>query len=87
MKIFIILAAAGLVLSGPALAEQGARRHRGDQPRIVIQPPHQPQYGEFVYGDRNPNNVYTDGGRYVGSDPDPNIRQQLKNDYDLSHGR
>jgi opacity protein-like surface antigen len=28
----------------------------------------------------NPNSVYVDG-RYAGTDPDPNVRMQLKDDY------
>ena len=49
---------------------------------VVVEPQVQPRYyGQFVFGhDPNPNNVYA-GNRYVGTDPDPNVRTRLLYDY------
>jgi hypothetical protein len=46
-----------------------------------VPPPYYPSYGSYgSYGNRSPYSVYNNRGQYIGSDPDPRVRDQLRRD-------
>jgi hypothetical protein len=68
-------------LASPAFA-QSARVHQWDAYQA---------YGQAVpnhraYGFRSPRNVYNTNGRYVGTDPDPNVRDMIARDRNEQDG-
>ena len=81
-QIAVVAALAALVATPALAAHKKGHKHHRRPAEVVVQPPVQPMYyGQFVFGhDPNPNNVYA-GNRYVGSDPDPNVRTRLLYDY------
>ena len=77
MKVLITTVVLAAVVATPVLAQTTDRRihqrsPQGDQ-----------FYGQSVERPHSANPTYDvyEGGQYVGSDPDPNVRQQLQNDY------
>jgi hypothetical protein len=76
MKKFITAAALVAVIASPAFAQMFARapaRHHVQQ--------HSSNPAYHAYHSRNPAyDVYDDRGQYVGSDPDPLVRDQLAHD-------
>jgi hypothetical protein len=96
LKLLAAIMVTALAFATPAFAgessQQPRHHHRHPTSRIVVQPAYDAvpssarDFTPYAYGaDPDPMNVYVDG-RFVGRDPDPNVRQQLKNDYDLSQG-
>jgi hypothetical protein len=94
------LVTAGLAIAmttaAPAFAGESGnhphRHHRHVHSHVVVNAPYDSvpsgarDFTPYAYGaDPDPMNVYVNG-RFIGRDPDPNVRQQLKNDYDLSQG-
>jgi hypothetical protein len=73
MKTIIATAVLAAVIASPALA-QTARRAPAQQPSMQ-----EPSYGRVEAQPRtaNPANDVYEGGRYLGSDPDPNVRLNL----------
>jgi hypothetical protein len=75
---------AALLASSPALAQNGTHRH-ARHPHAASQ-----SYGAYAaqpgfnsYGRATPSNsynAYDTRGRYIGSDPDPRVRDQLASD-------
>jgi hypothetical protein len=66
------------VLATPVLAQSVERRL---PPQRNLQNQFYGQSGERPHSTNPAYDVY-DGGQYVGSDPDPNVRQQLRRDYE-----
>ena len=78
MKVLIATIALATAVATPALAQTAGRRIpqqnlQGDQ-----------FYGRSVERPHSANPAYDvyEGGQYVGSDPDPNVRLQLRRDYE-----
>jgi len=78
MKMLIATAALAAVIAAPALAQTATRR--APAPQIYSQ---YDQYGRTETGRRSvgPNSVY-EGNVYLGADPDPNVRLNLRMDYE-----
>jgi len=78
MKVPIATVALVATLATPALAQSVDRRApaqrnlQSDQFYGRVERPHSSNPAYDVY----------EGGQYVGSDPDPNVRQQLRRDYE-----
>ena len=81
MKKLLVAATALALLGGPVLAQQ--------KPETPAQPSARPMApGTTGAGTptpqapavRGPNDVYC-GDKYIGSDPDPNVRMQMLKDY------
>ena len=75
MKTLITAVALAAVLASPALAQSASRRW---QP--------QSQYDQPIGSEprsTNGNEVYD--RQYLGADPDPNVRLDLRRDYEGSH--
>lgn len=72
MKTIIATAVLAAVIASPALAQ--TTRRAPAQPSMQ-----EPSYGRVEAQPRaaNPANDVYEGGRYLGSDPDPNVRLQL----------
>ena len=82
--IFAIAAVAALAVS-PALAKSTHRAAPDLGANAMMQDHDTPtQDGISSAVAANPNSVYVDG-RYAGTDPDPNVRQQIKDDYYSYH--
>jgi hypothetical protein len=76
MKTFVATVALAASIAMPALAQTADRR----APVQQFYPSQYDQYGRReVLRPSNPNAVY-DGYQYLGSDPDPNVRLQLRLD-------
>ncbi len=71
-KMLVVAAGAAFIIASPAFAKSA--RHPA---------PYAATYGalaassQFVVP-RHPHNVYGPGGEYLGRDPDPNVRLQLR---------
>ena len=79
MKTLVIAAALAAAVASPALA-QTAQRHATPQQTYPS------QYDETVGRTEQPrstngNTVY-DNNQYLGADPDPNVRLDLRRDYE-----
>src|SRR5262245_7958969 len=84
MKIVIAISAFAALLTSPALAQYPSQYPYGVW-RSPYYGAYAQQYGPYAgygryYGLRTPYDVYDTRGRYVGSDPDPRIRDQLARD-------
>jgi Tfp pilus assembly protein FimT len=81
MKTLLATAALVTLIASPSFA-QTAPRHTNA--RVNNQAVQSTQYGRAEAGQRhsaNPaNDVYDTAGRYIGSDPDPRVRMDLRND-------
>jgi hypothetical protein len=80
MKMLIATAALVTLIASPVLA-QSVDRQANVRPNSQTMPV--PQFGRTENGQRhstNPTYDVYDGSHYVGSDPDPRIRQSLTND-------
>jgi hypothetical protein len=76
MKTFVATVALAASIAMPALAQTADRRAPAQQ----FYPSQYDQYGRReVLRPANPMAVY-DGYQYLGSDPDPNVRLQLRLD-------
>jgi opacity protein-like surface antigen len=78
MKTLLATAALAAVIASPALAQTVVRRPAAQPPVAQAD-----QYGR-TEGQRrsaNPNTVY-EGDVYLGADPDPNVRLNLRMDYE-----
>ena len=77
MKTIIATAVLAAVIASPALA-QTARRAPAQQPSMQSEP----SYGRVEAQPRAaiPGSEVYEGGRYLGADPDPNVRLQLRLD-------
>jgi len=76
MKTFVATVALAASIAMPALAQTADRPAPGQQ----LYPSQYDQYGRReVIRPFNPNAVY-DGYQYLGADPDPNVRLQLRLD-------
>jgi hypothetical protein len=71
MKVLIATVALAAIFATPALARSPQRNLQSDQ-----------FYGQGVERPHSINPAYDvyDGGKYLGSDPDPNVRLQLRRD-------
>jgi hypothetical protein len=80
MKVLIAAVALAAVVATPVLAQTAVRRAPAQQ----SVPPYDQSYGQNDVRPHSVNPAYDayDGGHYVGSDPDPNVRQQLRRDYE-----
>lgn len=79
MRIFVVTAALAVVVASPALA-QSTRRAPVQQYQSQYDQP----YGRFEGRPQaapSGNDVY-EAGQYLGSDPDPNVRLELRRDFD-----
>jgi hypothetical protein len=78
MKTLIATAALAAVIASPALAQTVERRPVGQPMYSQID-----QYGRSEAQRRaaNPTAVY-EGNQYLGADPDPNVRLNLRMDYE-----
>ncbi len=70
MKRLILIAAAAGLLAAPVLAQTSPKKPTAQQVQAAKKAP---KAG-------NGNDVYC-GGKYLGSDPDANVRDQIKRDY------
>jgi hypothetical protein len=79
MKVLIATVLATAVVATPVLAQTTDRRSLGTRNLQSEQ-----FYGRGVERPHSSNPAYDvyDSGQYVGSDPDPNVRQQLRRDYE-----
>jgi hypothetical protein len=77
IKTIIATAALAAVVASPALA-QTSRRATGQQPSVQSDQ----SYGRVEAQPRSgsPANDVYEGGRYLGADPDPNVRLQMRLD-------
>lgn len=78
MKTLVIAAALAAVVASPALAQTAQRR--------ATPPMYPSQYDQTVGRTEQPrstnsNTVY-DNNQYLGADPDPNVRLDLRRDYE-----
>src|SRR5215467_2656860 len=87
MKTLLATVALATLLSSSADAQYGARR--GYYRSYAQVPPYYRSYGSYgsygsydLYGIPSPYpfSVYSVRGRYIGSDPDPRVRNQLAHD-------
>jgi len=80
MKIVIATLALAVLFTSPALAQHPYGVWRSPYHGAYAQQ-YSPyaSYGRY-YGLRIPYDVYDTRGRYIGSDPDPRIRDQLARD-------
>jgi hypothetical protein len=80
MKVLIATVALAAVVATPVLAQTAVRR----APTQQGVPPYDQSNGQSDIRPHSVNPAYDvyDGGHYVGSDPDPNVRQQLRRDYE-----
>ena len=84
-KLLTIVALAATVFSAPALARTSAKA-AGEAPTAWqsyaqdrASTPSYAQYGQSAHSPNPAFDVYSEG-RYVGSDPDPNVRMMLQFD-------
>jgi len=80
MKTLLAIVALATLLSSSADAQYGARRGYRAYAQV---PPYYRSYGFYdLYGRASPYpySVYSTNGRYIGSDPDPRVRHQLRHD-------
>jgi hypothetical protein len=79
MKVLIATVALAAVVATPVLAQTADRRL---PPQRNLQSDQ--SYGQSVERPHSINPAYDvyDSGQYVGSDPDPNVRLQLRRDYE-----
>ena len=81
----VVCAALGVAAAGPALAKHKTRYHKHYRvSRVCVDRPYEFSWTGWLFNPRpGPNGcappVYA-YGRYVGQDPDPNIRLQLRRD-------
>jgi hypothetical protein len=78
MKTFITAVALTAVIASPAFAQSASRRGQPQQ--------NQSQYDQPIGSQphsANGNEVYD--RQYLGADPDPNVRLDLRRDYEGSH--
>ena len=82
MKILLVTVALATLASSSAYAQYGNwRGYYGAYAQVP--PPYYRSYGFYdLYGYRSPYpySVYDTRGRYIGSDPDPAVRNQLRRD-------
>ena len=82
MKTLLATAALVTLIASPVLAEPSARH--ANARASYNQTTQAPQFGRTENGQRHSanraNDVYDSAGHYVGSDPDPRIRQDLMRD-------
>jgi hypothetical protein len=80
MKTLLAVAFA-ILMSSSAHAQYG--NWRGNGAYAQVPPPNYRSYGFYdLYGYRSPYpySVYGERGQYLGSDPDPRVRNQLRRD-------
>jgi hypothetical protein len=78
MKTLVAVAALAAVIASPAFA-QSTRQHvppRAQAPRALSYDYGQSQHRRVV----SPNAAYDINGEYLGSDPDPTVREQMERD-------
>lgn len=82
MKLIVSLVAVAVAIATPALAAGKKKK----APRYQ-QSYNQMYYGDHYYGPQNRRgirvdsyDVYSNDGRWVGRDPDPNIRMRLRDE-------
>ena len=78
MKTFITAAALTAVIASPAFAQSAGHRGQSQQ--------YQSEYDQPIGSQSRPangNEVYD--RQYLGADPDPNVRLDLRRDYEGSH--
>jgi hypothetical protein len=68
-------------LASPAFAQSGRVYQRDAYQAYGQAVPNRPAYGL-----RSPRNVYNTSGRYVGTDPDPNVRDMIARDRNEQSG-
>jgi hypothetical protein len=83
--VWLAIAIAIVAIAIPAAdAAQARAKHRRVQPQCVDRPVHFSPWGFLTNSAPEPNGcappVYDNNGLYVGQDPDPNIRYQLRRD-------
>jgi hypothetical protein len=80
MKTIVALAAFVAATATPALA-QAPKRPATHHTNVVVHPDQNAQdsYGANAYG-ADSNAVYDSEGHYVGSDPDPRVRTEMRRD-------
>jgi hypothetical protein len=88
-KMFAAAAALAMLIASPALAQTADQPRPGARPapdrnfNLVRPGPRQPIIDDQTDGRRHSPNPAFDvylGGRYLGSDPDPNVRLELRRD-------
>jgi hypothetical protein len=84
MKLLIATVALATVIAAPAFAPTSNPRAKTQQSQVLRGADQSNQFGRTENGQRHSTNpshdVYDGSGHYVGSDPDPRIRQDLIND-------
>lgn len=82
MKLIVSLVAVAVAVATPALAASKKKKSPRHQ-----QSYNQMYYGDYYYGPRNRRgirvdsfDVYSYDGRWIGRDPDPNIRMRLRDE-------
>ena len=78
MKILLATVALATLLSSSAQAQYGA--WRGYYRAYAQVPPYAAYRSYGFYRSPYPYSVYDIRGRYIGSDPDPTVRNQLRKD-------
>jgi hypothetical protein len=86
MKFVISLVAVAVAVATPALAASKKKKMpRHQQPYNQMY--YGDDYGDYYYGPQNRRairldsyDVYSNDGRLIGRDPDPNIRMRLRDD-------
>ena len=83
MKMRITIVALAAVLATPALAQTVQQQPRPYDPSTYTRDGNRGEYQSRARvrpSPNSPNDVYDVRGRYVGSDPDPVVRGQLRQD-------
>jgi hypothetical protein len=81
MKRILLIASAALLFASPIFAQtQGSDEKAGVQTPAATTGQAQPTAPKTAPAARGANDVYC-GGQYIGSDPDPKVRQQMMRDF------
>jgi hypothetical protein len=83
MKLLIATVALATVIAAPAFAQTAGHKARAEHTQAVRGANQTDQYGRTENGQRhstNPANDVYDSRGYVGSDPDPRVREVLINE-------
>ena len=81
-KCLLIAASVAALATSPALAAPAMQHHLVRNAHAQMQIPTQLRQHP---SQADPYDVYVDG-HYAGRDPDPNVREELKNDWYATHG-
>ena len=80
MKTLLAAAALAAIIASPAFAQTGTAARPGGRASLAVRPAGRPRRGSAALGVQG-NPVY-DNNHYLGADPDPNVRLDLRRDFE-----